>query len=57
MTPTWFSLNGAASLVVVLANAVGAQELAAIPSIPPADHPPSSMHVFGAAEPPLGFVV
>ena len=53
----WLSTSGAASLLVVLANAVGAQELAAIPPIPPTDHPSSFMHVFGAAEPPLGFVV
>ncbi len=53
----WLSLSGAASLLVVLASAVGAQELAAIPPIPPTDRPPSLMHVFGAAEPPLGFVV
>ena len=53
----WLSFSGAASLLVVLANAVGAQELAAIPPIPPADHPSSFMQVFGAAEPPLGFVV
>jgi predicted transglutaminase-like cysteine proteinase len=52
----WLSVNVAASLLVVLANAVGAQELAAIPPIPPADHPSSLMHVFGAAEPPPGFV-
>jgi len=53
----WLSLSGAASLLGVLASAVGAQELAAIPPIPPADHPSSFMQVFGAAEPPLGFVV
>ena len=52
----WLSFSGAASLLVVLANAVGAQELAAIPPIPPVDHPSSFMHVFGAAEPPPGFV-
>ena len=53
----WLSISGAASLLVVLANAVGAQELVAIPPTPPANHPSSFMHVFGAAEPPPGFVV
>ena len=52
----WLSFSGAASLLVVLANAVGAQELAAIPPTVPANHPSSFMHVFGAAEPPPGFV-
>jgi len=53
----WLSSSGAASLLVLLANAVWAQELVAIPPIPPADHPSSFMHVFGAAEPPPGFAV
>ena len=52
----WLSFSGAASLLVALANAVGAQELAAIPPTAPANHPSSFMHVFGAAEPPPGFV-
>ena len=52
----WSSISGAVSLLVLFANAVGAQELAAIPSNPPADHPSFFMQVFGAAEPPHGFV-
>ena len=52
----WLSFSGAASLLVALASAVGAQELAAIPPTAPANHPSSFMHVFGAAEPPPGFV-
>ena len=52
----WLSFSGAAGLLVALANAVGAQELAAIPPTAPANHPSSFMHVFGAAEPPPGFV-
>ncbi len=50
-------LGAVVSLLVVLASAVGAQELAAIPPIPPVDQPSSFMSVFGAAEPPPGFVV
>ena len=50
----WFS--GVLGLVILLANGAHAQQLAAIPPIPRAGHPSSSMHVFGAAEPPPGFV-
>jgi hypothetical protein len=42
----WFS--GVLGLVILLANGAHAQQLAAIPPIPRAGHPSSSMHVFGA---------
>jgi predicted transglutaminase-like cysteine proteinase len=42
-----------AALVLLLPKPVDAQQLAALP---PAGHPSSSMMLFGAAEPPPGFV-
>ena len=51
------SISGAVSLLVLLANGVGAQDLAAFSPVPPPHQPSSPMQVFGAAEPPHGFVV
>ena len=51
------SISGVIGFAFLLANGIQAQELTAIAPPPPADHPSSFMHVFGAAEPPLGFVV
>src|SRR4029079_6119143 len=53
----WLHISGGVGVLVLLANVVGAQELAAIPSNLPSDQPSSFMHVFGEAEPPLGFVI
>ena len=50
------SLSGVIGFVFLLASGIHAQELTAIAPPPPADHPSSFMHVFGAAEPPRGFV-
>ena len=52
----WLRISGAMSLLVLLASGVGAQDLAAIPPIPPSDQSSPFMQVFGAAEPPHGFV-
>ncbi len=53
----WLRICGAVSLLGLLASGVRAQDLAAIPPIPPTDQPSAFMQTFGAAEPPHGFVV
>jgi predicted transglutaminase-like cysteine proteinase len=52
----WLRIVGAVSLLGLFASGVRAQDLAAIPPIPPPDQLTAFMQTFGAAEPPHGFV-